>query len=147
MGKPQNKIKRWWNHWKGLVLLSSLLESAPQAVTPKTTEAAGPVVVRELPALSMVGMCSAKDGDRVPHPAQGHWGRLPRTCSSWVFSVSKWYHTVSDNLFQCLTTLAVKKFLFHSNGIVHISIYAYCLLSCPWTALRRIWFHLLYAPH
>lgn len=46
MGKPQNQIQRWWNHWKRLILMLSLLESLPQPVMLINTEAAHPLVVR-----------------------------------------------------------------------------------------------------
>lgn len=56
----------------------------------------------------------------------------------------KFAHLLLRNLLQCLPTVTIKIFFLHLIGIVCISIYACCLLSCPWTPLRGVLFHLVY---
>lgn len=64
---------------------------------------------RELPAFSEVEMCSAEDGDSVPQPSIGPLGQAAQDLLQLRYSTSA---TVSGTLFQCLTTLTVKKVWF-----------------------------------
>ena len=74
--------------------------------------------------------------------------KSPRTVSSWVLSISKDGDSTSPlvNLFQCSTTLTVKKVFFLClNRISCVSVGAHCLWSCHWAPLRRAWLHSLYS--
>lgn len=61
--------------------------------------------------------------------------RLLRTVSCWVLNVAKDGDSTTspDNMFPCLTTLAVMKCFPSFKENFPISFHAHCLLSCTWT--------------
>lgn len=64
-----------------------------------------------------------------------NYSRLRRTLSSWISSVSKAEDSITAlrYLFQCLTTLTVKKFFVYLSGISYISI----CVCYHWAAVKR----------
>lgn len=73
------------------------------------------------------------------------WEQVSRIACSLGLSIhTDRASTASGSLFQCLTTLPVKRDFLYSGGISCVSVCARCLLSCLRAPWRRVW--LIFSP-